>query len=74
MDFDIIGTIEQIIANAERWYMAIYIYYITKAQEMHIKLIILACQNIFFRDTMADLGNLGVSKKTQQLHRVKLAN
>ena len=49
MDFKIISTIECIIENAEKRYMSIYIYYILKAQTMHIKLIILACQSVFLK-------------------------
>ena len=42
-------AIEQIIENAERLDMQIYIYYIFKSQTVHIKLIVSACQNVFYR-------------------------
>ena len=72
MDFNIVGTIELIIA--ERWYMSTYIYYTIKAQNMHMKLILSVCQNLkkIFRDATAESGNLGISLETRQLLRVNL--
>ena len=72
MDFDIIGNIDWIIENDERWYMSTYIYCIIKVQKMHMKLILSACQNVSFRDAMAEWGNLGVSLETRQLLWVKI--
>ena len=58
MDCNIIGTNKRKIENVD-WYMAIYIYYIIKAQKNAYEVDHISLSKHFFKGVMAELGNLG---------------
>ena len=51
--------------------LKIYIYYIIKAQKMHIKLIITACRNVFLKTWRHNWEIKGVLLKMRRLERVE---